>query len=195
MDLTIIGAQATGQGLDWIEGVEWITSGDGDDWLMGNDADNRLIGNDGRDSLFGGLGADSLQGDAGDEGLDGGEGEDWLVFAGRIDVWVNLSVTRAIQVGVAARIDGTLDVDQGQMPTDAMENWLPWLLTAFDRHVVVVERLVGKAEDCTTLSTISISGLDERMRLTVAVGHVAPPRSVRARSAHTKHLQRVWCHR
>ena len=99
VDLTIIGAQATGQGLDWIEGVEWITSGDGDDWLMGNDADNRLIGNDGRDSLFGGLGADSLQGDAGDDVLDGGEGEDWLVFAGRIDVWVNLSVTVAQATG------------------------------------------------------------------------------------------------
>ncbi len=35
-------------------------------------------------------------------------------------------VTRAVRAGVAVQVDGRLDLD-GDLPSDAMENWLPWL--------------------------------------------------------------------
>ncbi len=92
VDLTVIGAQSTGQGNDLIGGVEWITAGNGRDFILGDEADNRFIGNGGDDSLSGGFGADSLIGGEGNDLLQGGDGEDWVLFHGPVAMAVNLSM-------------------------------------------------------------------------------------------------------
>ncbi len=81
-------ADSNALGLDYLSGIENITTGAGDDTIRGNDFANLLSGADGDDELegyggndvlLGGAGIDDLDGGAGDDVLDGGAGNDWLL--------------------------------------------------------------------------------------------------------------------
>lgn len=78
---------ASGQGSDTLDGIENVTTADGDDVIGGSDAANLLLagaGNDvvdglgGKDRIEGHAGNDSLHGGAGNDTLDGGSGFDVL---------------------------------------------------------------------------------------------------------------------
>lgn len=108
VNLNVTTAQNTGLGLDILDGIESVTSGNGDDSLVGNDLANRLAGGAGRDSLFGGDGDDTLKGDDGDDlldggrgtnRLDGGAGTDTAVFSGAAGLVLSLSLTGQQQSG------------------------------------------------------------------------------------------------
>lgn len=79
VDLTLTGAQQTGQGRDSLRGIEGLEGGRAADRLAGNAADNRLLGAGGADRLLGRGGHDSLTGGAGADRLLGGEGRDLLL--------------------------------------------------------------------------------------------------------------------
>lgn len=67
VDLGDSAAQATGEGLLTVTGVENVYGGDGNDSLTGDDGNNVLFGDDGNDTLNGGLGNDTLNGGLGSE--------------------------------------------------------------------------------------------------------------------------------
>jgi Ca2+-binding RTX toxin-like protein len=70
VDLSISGAQDTGQGLDTLVDIEHVTTGSGRDRIFGNDIANRLDA---------GASNDTLNGLGGDDTLQGGSGADWLI--------------------------------------------------------------------------------------------------------------------
>jgi Ca2+-binding RTX toxin-like protein len=77
VDLSQLGAQSTGDGLDTIRNIEnVIGSQTGNDTLTGDQFANVLLGLGGNDTLAGGDGADVL---------DGGEGIDTISFAAALD--------------------------------------------------------------------------------------------------------------
>lgn len=79
VDLTILTAQATGQGSDTFIGIENLTGGAGSDSLIGDAANNVLDGGSaGSDDLNGGGGDDTLISFSGVGFLDGGAGDDIL---------------------------------------------------------------------------------------------------------------------
>ena len=78
VDLTIVGAQNTGEGLDSIVNVERFDGGVGADVFKGDGGANTFYGFDGADQLFGRAGADVLDGGNGADLLDGGLGDDQL---------------------------------------------------------------------------------------------------------------------
>ncbi|WP_298946040.1 hypothetical protein [uncultured Paracoccus sp.] len=65
VNLSLTGAQATGEDKDVITGMENVTGGAGNDFFTGNAAGNRLDGRNGNDTLPGGTGNDILRGGAG----------------------------------------------------------------------------------------------------------------------------------
>ncbi|MGH1575749.1 beta strand repeat-containing protein [Planktotalea sp.] len=67
VDLSNSAAQATGEGLLTVTGVENVYGGDGNDSLTGDAGNNVLFGDDGNDTLNGGLGNDTLNGGLGSE--------------------------------------------------------------------------------------------------------------------------------
>ena len=79
VDLRILIAQNTGEGLDLLDGIEAIAGGSGADSLTGNDLANRLRGNQGADRLSGLGGNDTLEGGEGDDVILGGAGDDRLL--------------------------------------------------------------------------------------------------------------------
>lgn len=104
VDLSLVGAQVTGQGTDTLTGIEYVTSGVGNDRLIGNALANSLssgAGNDaltgrgGNDTLLGGEGSDNLNGGLGDDLIDGGAGIDRAYYYGTAAATVNLSLARA----------------------------------------------------------------------------------------------------
>jgi Ca2+-binding RTX toxin-like protein len=85
VDLSILGPQATGAGMDTLVAIENLQGGNGHDRLLGNGGDNRIDGGAGNDTLHGGLG---------DDRLDGGVGIDTASWAGSATgVTVDLSLT------------------------------------------------------------------------------------------------------
>ncbi len=80
VNLSLTGAQATGQGIDTLLHIENITSGSGNDRLRGNASANNLSAGVGNDSLNGGAGNDNLSGGAGNDILTGGTGADSFIF-------------------------------------------------------------------------------------------------------------------
>lgn len=85
VSLSIGGPQNTGQGMDTLDRIEHITSGEGNDRLTGNALANTLQGSGGNDTLSGLSGNDALFGDAGNDRLNGGNGNDTLVGGLGID--------------------------------------------------------------------------------------------------------------
>ena len=79
VDLRILIAQNTGEGLDLLNGIEAIAGGSGADSLTGNDLANQLQGNQGADRLSGFGGNDTLEGGEGDDVVLGGTGDDLLL--------------------------------------------------------------------------------------------------------------------
>lgn len=80
VDLRILTAQATGQGMDRLSGIEDVTAGSGNDLLIGSSLGNRLEGMDGSDRLRGLDGNDTLVGGNGRDILRGGAGHDVFLF-------------------------------------------------------------------------------------------------------------------
>lgn len=90
-------ADSNALGLDYLIGIENITTGAGDDTIRGNDfanvlsgadGDDELEGDGGDDALQGGAGIDDLDGGAGDDAVDGGAGNDWLLGDSGDDILV-----------------------------------------------------------------------------------------------------------
>lgn len=79
VNLSTSGPQATGEGMDSLDGIERLHGSESyDDSLTGDGGDNRLIGNGGDDALSGGEGVDDLRGGEGNDTLEGGAGDDFL---------------------------------------------------------------------------------------------------------------------
>lgn len=90
VDLSVTTNQATGQGNDYLAGMENLTGSAYADTLIGNGLNNVLAGGNGTDKLYGrlgndglngGLGADYLYGEGGNDSLnsrDGANGNDYL---------------------------------------------------------------------------------------------------------------------
>lgn len=108
VNLAILTAQDTGQGMDTFLSIENLTGGDGDDSLTGNGLANRIDGGGGNDTvaggggddrLFGSGGDDTLAADSGNDRLSGGEGIDTILFSGSGAAVVNLALTTAQATG------------------------------------------------------------------------------------------------
>ena len=80
VNLTIVGAQNTGYGLDVLVSIENLVSGSGRDVLTGNGFANALSSGAGNDKLIGGTGNDTLTGGSGNDTQTGGGGADTFVF-------------------------------------------------------------------------------------------------------------------
>ena len=118
VDLSVVGSQDTGEGVDTFLNVENVTLGSGDDALIGNFADNTLASGSGNDSVFGGDGNDLLSGGEGDDLLNGGNGDDLLdgglgtdtaVFLGTVDANVDLTITGAQVTGYGLDILSSIE--------------------------------------------------------------------------------------
>ena len=92
INLTLPGAQATGQGSDTLTSIEHVTTGAGADRLWGNAFANSLNAGAGNDTLEGGAGNDKLTGGLGNDILIGGDGLDWVLFEGASAANVNLTL-------------------------------------------------------------------------------------------------------
>jgi Ca2+-binding RTX toxin-like protein len=79
VDLSVLAAQNTGQGLDTFISIETLTGGAYNDTLLGDSGANGLSGQGGDDILDGRGGDDSISGDAGNDVIHGGDGADNLV--------------------------------------------------------------------------------------------------------------------
>lgn len=79
VNLSILVAQNTGHGMDTLQSIENLRSGNGNDSLTGNGAANTIEAGVGSDTVNGGLGADVLWGEGGDDRLNGGDGNDTLI--------------------------------------------------------------------------------------------------------------------
>ena len=99
VNLSLTGAQATGQGTDTLVNIENISSGSGNDSLTGPSVANSLCGGVGNDSLHGGAGNDNLAGGSGNDLIDGGADSDFANYCGTASVTVNLSLTSAQVTG------------------------------------------------------------------------------------------------
>ena len=99
VNLSLTGAQVTGQGTDTLIGIEHISSGSGNDRLTGNTLGNNLSSGAGNDTVDGGAGNDVLYGGDGNDSLTGGVGTDSFVF------------NTALQVGNVDRITDFNPVD------------------------------------------------------------------------------------
>lgn len=84
--LTAGGGQATGFGVDSLNGIENLRGSAFNDVLTGDELANVLLGLAGDDRLSGGGGADQIAGDAGSDTLDGGAGDDQLFGQAGVDV-------------------------------------------------------------------------------------------------------------
>lgn len=71
----------SGEGTDFLAGIEGVVGGSGADNITGDGNANRLIGGGGSDTLSGGLGNDTIEGGLGDDSLVGGDGTDTLSYA------------------------------------------------------------------------------------------------------------------
>ena len=78
VDLSVTINQATGQGNDYLAGMENLTGSAYDDILIGNGLNNVLAGGSGTDKLYGRLGNDGLNGGLGADYLYGEGDDDFL---------------------------------------------------------------------------------------------------------------------
>ncbi|HEX8571201.1 MAG TPA: calcium-binding protein [Allosphingosinicella sp.] len=110
VDLNIQGvAQATGQGMDTLIGIEHASGTAFDDVLIGNSGDNWLWGEEGNDTLSGGAGNDLLEVGTGNHVVDGGTGNDSLsFFANGTGVTSNVTVSLLLQGAAQATGAGSM---------------------------------------------------------------------------------------
>lgn len=99
VDLALRGWQDTGQGRDWLLGIEHILSGAGADRLAGSGGANHMRAGAGQDRLEGRGGADWLEGGAGNDRISGGAGFDMALYRGAQAVRVDLAETGWQQTG------------------------------------------------------------------------------------------------
>ena len=110
VNLSLTGAQVTGQGTDTLLRIEHLTSGDGNDQLTGNALANNLIAGLGDDTLSGGAGNDTLSGGDGNDQINGGLGRDLLHGGGGADAFIFGS---AAETGLGATRDRVVDFQAG----------------------------------------------------------------------------------
>ena len=136
--LTRRGPQDTGQGRDFLRGIEGLEgSGRGDqltgnrsaNWLAGMAGNDRLTGLAGRDTLLGGGGADTLSGGSGNDWLAGGNGRDRLIGGRGADDFV-YSTGRDVIVDFRAGQGDRLVLDsevlrmvRGMSVREILEEW------------------------------------------------------------------------
>ncbi len=80
VDLSVVGGQATGYGVDTLSGFENVVGTAQADQLSGDGGANQLYGGAGDDTLSGAAGNDTLAGGPGNDVLFGGDGDDTVVF-------------------------------------------------------------------------------------------------------------------
>lgn len=93
-DATILGTL----GADVLDGT------DATDRIDGRDGDDRIDGRAGDDVVHGGSGNDSITLDLGNDGLDGGTGEDWIAYAGRKNISLDLAQQDAQRTGLGTDV-------------------------------------------------------------------------------------------
>jgi len=108
VDLSVTGAQATGDGSDTISGVENLIGSAFDDSLTGDAGANRLDGGAGNDTLNGADGDDLLRGGLGNNTLIGGIGNDTATYADAL-----AGVTANLSLGGAQVAGGSFDILSG----------------------------------------------------------------------------------
>jgi Ca2+-binding RTX toxin-like protein len=109
VDLTIAGAQATGQGTDTLVNIEHVSGTSFADMLTGNGGDNWLWGEGGNDVLHAGGGNDLIQVGPGNATADGGTGTDAISFFDQISATpVGVTVSLALQGAAQATGEGSM---------------------------------------------------------------------------------------
>ena len=105
VDLSIAGAQVTGDGTDTLVSIENLTGSALGDTLTGNAGANDIAGLAGNDTINAGDGNDVVEGGAGDDTMDGGIGTDTVSYANAAaGVTVNLAAVGA-QNTIGAGLD------------------------------------------------------------------------------------------
>lgn len=111
INLSLAGAQDTGQGRDTLIGIENLRGGSGEDALRGTLGANHLMGEGGDDRLWGDGGGDRLEGGAGDDTLAGGLADDAFYGGSGFDVLV-FSAARAVHLTLG--LSGLQETGQGR---------------------------------------------------------------------------------
>ena len=124
VNLTIVGAQATGQGSDTFDGIEHVSGTQFNDVITGNSGDNWLWGGSngagvtGNDVINGGGGNDLIEVGAGTHTLNGGTGTgDTLSFRGNGTDISAAGITYSL-----ANQGANQNTEQGMMLTSGFEN-------------------------------------------------------------------------
>ena len=84
-DIKVVPTVDGGAGSDDLEGIGFLSGGDGNDTLKSLDVDSQLDGGAGDDLLVGGIGNDNLDGGSGDDLLIGNDGNDTLLGGPGLD--------------------------------------------------------------------------------------------------------------
>ncbi len=131
VNLSINGAQNTGEGTDTLSNIENLVGGAGNDSLTGDNNANLLDGGTGNDTLNGGQGADTLIGGDGNDTLNGGQGSDSLIGgdgndsltgAGQNDTLIGGNGNDTLTGGVQADIFVFNNPNEG---LDTITNFIP----------------------------------------------------------------------
>ena len=99
VNLSILGPQNTGYGVDTLVSIENVSTGAGDDRLFGSTLNNAMSSGKGDDTISSGDGQDSLYGEGGDDLLAAGFGNDV------IDGGAGRDTANFVAGGLAAKVD------------------------------------------------------------------------------------------
>lgn len=113
----LITASMVNDRIDAGAGANWVNGGAGNDYLNAADQNDTLIGGAGNDTLLGWGGNDRLTGGGGDDAINGGAGTDTAVFAGTVQVKVNLATLVAQNTGYGS--DVLTDIENIESGTGA----------------------------------------------------------------------------
>ncbi|MFC3183268.1 calcium-binding protein [Cypionkella sinensis] len=107
INLSVVGSQDTGEGIDVLTSIENISSGSGSDRLIGNDVANYIESGAGNDTVFGGNGNDTVYGSYGNDLISGDAGDDRIYSE-----WGSDTVTGGLGKDIlfGGSLDGVRDI-------------------------------------------------------------------------------------
>lgn len=107
VNLSIVGIQDTGEGVDILTSIENISSGGGNDRLIGNGIANYISSGAGNDTVFGGHGNDTIYSSYGDDIVNGDAGDDRIYSE-----WGSDTVTGGLgrDILFGGSLDGVRDI-------------------------------------------------------------------------------------